>query len=105
MQTSEPASGINVSGTGEFERHGIHVIATVEIRVGVIRGVGFATDSGQTPPGADEIASLVVDQPVSSALAINAGPDFFPQDDTGIEVREVLLEAFHRAVEACLDQQ
>ena len=105
MESSEPASGIKVSGTGEYERDGLHVIATVEIDFGVIRGVGFATDDGQVPPGADVVAALVVDKPVSSALEVGAGSDFFSDDDAGVEGREVLLEAFHRAVEACLDQQ
>jgi len=105
MEISEPASGIKVSGTGEFERDGLHVIATVEIDIGVIRGVGFATDDGQMPPGADAVSALVVDKPVSTALAVSAESDFFADDDSDRQGREVLLEAFHRAVEACLDQQ
>jgi hypothetical protein len=105
MERTEPASGIKVTGTGEFERDGLHVIATVQIDFGVIRGVGFATDDGQVPPGADEVESLVVDKPVSSALEVTSSSDFFSDANVGQEGREVLLEAFYRAVEACLDQQ
>jgi len=105
MKNSEPSSGIKVSGTGEFERDGLHVLATVEIDFGVIRGVGFATEDGKVPEGADEVTALVVDKPVSTALSVNAGSDFFPAGEVGFQAREVMLEAFHRAVEACLDQQ
>ena len=49
MDSIEPASGTNISATGEFERGGLHVIATVEISLGVIRGVGFATGDGELP--------------------------------------------------------
>jgi len=105
MDSTEPASGANISATGEFERGGLHVIATVEIELGVIRGVGFATADGKLPAEADEVTSLVVDKPVSSALEISASSDFFTSGESGFETREVLLEAFHRAVEACLDQQ
>jgi hypothetical protein len=105
MSESEPASGSIVTGTGEFERDGIHVVASVEVRVGVIHGVGFSLEDGTEPPGAAEVAAKLVGRAVSEALEVNAGPECFSQEEPGIETREVLLEAFHRAVEACLDQQ
>jgi hypothetical protein len=105
MGETDPASGSIVTGTGEFERDGIHVVASVEVRVGVIHGVGFSLKGGSEPPGAAEVVALLVDRPVSEALEVNAGPECFSQEEPGIEAREVLLEAFHRAVESCLDQQ
>jgi hypothetical protein len=105
MSETEPASGSTVAGTGEFERGGFHVIASVEVRVGVIHGVGFSLEDGAEPPGAEEVVAMLVDRPVSEALEVNAGPDCFGQEGPGVETREVLLEAFHRAVESCLDQQ
>lgn len=105
MGNGEPYSGINITGTGEFERDGIHVISTVEVRVGTIHSVAFAAGDERVPPGSDEVVAQLVGQPVSTALAVNAGPDYFPKEGLGLETREVLLEAFHRAVESCLDQQ
>ena len=35
MDNTEPASGTNISATGEFERNGLHVIATVEVDLGI----------------------------------------------------------------------
>jgi hypothetical protein len=94
-----------ITGVGEFERNSMHVVATVEVRTGVICGVGFAVDGKSDSPAANSVTALLIDRPVSEALAVNAGPDYFVGQGQDLEVREVLLEAFHRAVESCLDQQ
>lgn len=101
MTKTDAVSSSTVTGTGEFARKGQHVIAAVEIRGGVIRSVGFSTADDAVPAGADAVVALLVGRTVGEALALNA--QSIRQPLTGIE--EVLFEAFHRAVETCLDPQ
>jgi hypothetical protein len=97
----EGASASTVTGTGEFERKEKYVIATVEIKSGVIRSVGFASADGAVPEGSDDVVRLLTGRTVSEVLAID------PKDLEGHPHAdfEVLFEAFYRALETCLDPQ
>jgi hypothetical protein len=99
--TKEGASGSTVTGTGEFERKQKYVIATVELKGGVIHSVGFASDDGAVPEGSEEVVRLLVGRTVNEALEIDTNAlDLDPR-----ATYEVLFEAFYRAVETCLDPQ
>jgi hypothetical protein len=99
--TKEGASASTVTGTGEFERREKHVIATVEIKSGVIHSVGFASADGAVPEGSDDVVQLLVGRTVSEALVIDTNAlERYPRS-----TYEVLFEAFYRAVETCLDPQ
>jgi hypothetical protein len=106
MKNDDPVSGSTITGTGEFWRRDIHIVATVEVHDGVIRSLGFAFDDGRAVEGADEVVSQLTDHTVHDALEVHADPGAVaPDSQLGIAEREVLFEAFHRAVEACLDHQ
>ncbi|MFO8073480.1 MAG: hypothetical protein R6V85_16570 [Polyangia bacterium] len=101
MTNSDPSSTSRSTGTGEFQRKNLHVLATVEIAGGVIRSLGFACAEGGDPPGARDVVETLTGKSVSEALEWFEGEDEASRDPA----MEVLLEAFHRAVETCLDQQ
>ena len=106
MKSDESVSRSTITGTGEFWRKELHVIASVEVHGGIIRSLGFALDDGSAIEGAEEIVDLLTDRSVHDALEVHADPEAIAADSRlGIEAREVLFEAFHRAVEACLDHQ
>lgn len=100
---SDPA--VAVLGTGEFQRRELHATATVEMRGEIITKVSFSAAGGAPPPaGAAELESLLTGRDVYEALWLLAADREaeYPVPGDG---REVLIEAFHRAVEVCLDQQ
>jgi hypothetical protein len=99
--SKEGASASTVTGTGEFERRERHVLATVEIREGVIRSVGFASADGGVPEGSEDMVRLLIGRKVSEALEL----DPRSLERLPVATCEVLLEAFYRAVETCLDPQ
>jgi hypothetical protein len=101
MKKNNPVSASTVTGTGEFARKEKHVIATVEIHGGVIRSAAFACADGAVPEGSEELVDMFVGRTVPEALALNA----ISFGQRVPELCEVLLEAFHRAVETCLDPQ
>lgn len=106
MKHDDPVSTSTVTGTGEFWRKDIHIIASVEVHAGVIRSVGFAFDDGREVEGAAEVVAQLTDRTLRDALEVQATSDAgSPGSQLGVAEREVLFEAFHRAVEACLDQQ
>jgi hypothetical protein len=99
--TKEGASTSTVTGTGEFERKERYVIATVEIKGGVISSVSFASADNAVPEGSEEVVQALLGRTVNEALEL---------DTTALErhpraTYEVLFEAFYRAVETCLDPQ
>jgi hypothetical protein len=97
----EGASASTVTGTGEFERRERYVIATVEIKGGIIHSVGFASADGAVPEGSADLVALLVGRTVNDALVVDTSAlDSFPR-----ATYEVLFEAFYRAVETCLDPQ
>ncbi len=101
MTNSDPPSTSTSTGTGEFQRKQLHVIATVQIEHGVVRSLSFACAEGGDPPGAGDVVEALTGKSVSEALKWFEGEDETSRDPA----MEVLLEAFHRAVETCLDQQ
>jgi hypothetical protein len=104
MDGRDSNSAITVVGTGEFQRKDRHVIATVEMHDEVISGLGFTCVSGEELPEATDLVSLLTGRDVNDALRLLAA-DREAGDKGESEGREVLIEAFHRAVETCLDQQ
>ena len=99
--TKEAGSTSTVTGTGEFERREKYVIATVEIKGGVIHSVGFASTDGAVVEGSDDVVQLLSGRTVSEALVI----DTSTLDRCPRAAYEILFEAFYRAVETCLDPQ
>jgi len=97
----EGASASTVTGTGEFERKEKYVIATVEIKDGIIRSVGFASADDTVPEGSDDVVRLLVGHTVGEAMVID--PKVLEQHPRA--TYEVLFEAFYRALETCLDPQ
>jgi hypothetical protein len=91
-------------GTGEFELRNIYVVATVEVKDGIVQKIDFNSEQEDVTVEADRIAKQLKGQPLSRALEVNA------KDVDSFEVRDesdatvVLLEAFHRAVEVCLHE-
>jgi hypothetical protein len=104
MNSRDSNSAVAVVGTGEFQRKDRHVIATVEMNGEVISSVGFTCVSGEEPSEAFDLVGLLTGRDVHEALRLLAA-DREAGDKGGSEGREVLIEAFHRAVETCLDQQ
>jgi len=99
--TKDEASTSTVTGTGEFERKEKYVIATVEIKGGVIRSVGFASADGAVPEGSAEVVQVLIGRTVNEALELDTSAlERYPR-----ATYEVLFEAFYRAVETCLDPQ
>jgi hypothetical protein len=99
--TKDGASASTVTGTGEFERREKYVIATVEIKGGVIHSLGFASADGAVPDGSEEIVRMLVGRTVSEALELDTNT----LEKQPRATYEVLFEAFYRAVETCLDPQ
>jgi len=99
--TKEGSSTSTVTGTGEFERREKYVIATVEIKSGVIHSIGFASADGTEPEGSDDVVRLLLGRTVEEALELDTSAlESLPRATS-----EVLFEAFYRAVETCLDPQ
>jgi hypothetical protein len=104
MGSRDSDSSISVVGTGEFQRKDRHVLADVEMRGEVIARVGFTCAAGGEPPEAAALIALLTGREVHEALRLLAA-DRETGDRGADGGREVLIEAFHRAVETCLDQQ
>jgi hypothetical protein len=106
MSPADPTSSSTVTGTGEFEYKESHVIATVEIREGVILSVSFGLGNNADTEitGLADVAGFLTGKNVSEALSVSPNQlrENF-QHCLEQQNHEVLLEAFHRAVEACLD--
>lgn len=91
-------------GTGEFQLRDIYVIAKVEVQNGIVRKIDFASGSGGDLNGAKDIELQLTGQPLSQALEVKAsGEDGLEDRRTANTVEVAALEAFHRAVEAYLD--
>ena len=104
MRANDPPSSSVITGTGEFQRKDIHVIATVVIHGEVIRSCGFARADGGVPEGAADLSRLLKGHAIGEALRL-VSEQSGESDVADPLSREVLVEAFHRAVETCLDQQ
>lgn len=94
-----------IFGTGEFQLRGVHVVARVQLQDGVVREIEFQSLNGQPISEAEQMARQLRGQPLSRALEVKA-KEVDAIDEPGESVAKVaLLEAFHRAVEFCLDSQ
>ena len=97
------ADGQTFIGTGEFELRDVYVVARVEVRDGVVHEVRFSAENGKAVEDAEEVAAQLRGQPLSRALAVKA-KEVDSINKRGEPIAKVaLLEAFHRAVEVCLD--
>lgn len=106
MSGEKSVSGSIVTGTGEFEHRDRYVIATVEMKDGVIRSISFGEDSSDGGTVCRRLGDLLTGKTVSEALGVTSQTVLENCPETcQARAHEVLLEAFHRAVESCLDQQ
>jgi hypothetical protein len=106
MSGDKNESGSTITGTGEFEHRDRYVIATVEIGEGLIRSISFGEDAPGGQKVCARLGDLLTGRSVSEALALTSQKVFEVCPEVcETRAHEVLLEAFHRAVEACLDQQ
>jgi hypothetical protein len=101
MTMTDALSASTVTGTGEFSRKGQHVMAAVEIRNGAIQSVSFSSEDGRVPDGAEAVIRILIGRTVVEALEVKP----LSLAPLAPETYEVLLEAFYRAVETCLDPQ
>ena len=92
-------------GTGEFQLRKVHVVAKVEICDGRVRKVEFSSDDGNTLEGTEEVAKLLVDQPLSKALEVKVEQVVSNNDRDEETTSSALLEAFHRAIESYIDEE
>lgn len=91
--------------TGEFQLRGIHVIAKVEISEGRVIKIEFNTDKGNKIEGMENVTRFLLGQPLSKALEVKVEqivPGKSREEETA---SSALLEAFHRAIEAYIDEE
>jgi len=105
MNERDSLSSSTLTGIGEFERKGVHIIATVVVHSGCVDSVSFASKSDDDVGGVAEVVKRLAGTPLSKALEITVNN----WEDPGIvqlnkDILEVMLEAFYRAVETCLVQ-
>ena len=94
------------TGRGEFELKEVSVVAEVEVRNGIVQKVDFSAIFGIDLPDVDQIISRLQGKPVSAALEVKACEVDSSEEHRGENVGDVaLLEAFHRAVEGCFDDE
>ncbi len=103
-QTQSNTGDTVYSGTGEFQIKDVYVRAEVEVCSGTICKVNFSSPDGQIGEAVSMVERLK-GQPVAQALAVNPR-EIEPGDHaTESPSKVALLEAFHRAVEACFDSE
>ncbi|MDJ0764762.1 MAG: hypothetical protein QNJ97_17410 [Myxococcota bacterium] len=94
------------TGKGEFQLKGISAAAEVEVRNETVCEVRFSFEPHEAENEAIHLAKQLKGHPLAKALSVKAKKI----DATGDRASEnpikvALLEAFHRAVEACLDDE
>lgn len=93
-------------GKGEFQIKDIYVRAEVEVCSGTICKVRFSSPSGGEFGEAKIMTERLTGQRLSEALAVNALENDAVNDRPSESPTNVaILEAFHRAVEACFDSE
>ncbi len=94
------------NGRGEFQIKDVYVRAEVEVRSGKISEVSFSSPSRDIFNDASEMAKRLKGRRVSEALEENDLETNLTGDRPSMSPSKVaLLEAFHRAVEACFDSE
>lgn len=94
-----------LAGKGEFEFRGTYAMAEVEIQASIVKKIAFTDEKGNPPKGADRVCEQLRGKRLSQALEVKAKEiDAFEKrgEDT---VKVAMLEAFHRAIEACLEEE
>ncbi len=99
-------SGVAFIGTGEFQLKDVYVVADVIVKNGIVKNIDFTSDVKEVMIEADQIAALLKGKQLSQALGVKATEtDSVAEDHNESVARVALLEAFHRAVETCLDEE
>ncbi|MCP4676144.1 MAG: hypothetical protein GY854_11680 [Deltaproteobacteria bacterium] len=94
------------TGRGEFELKDVSVVAEVEVRNGIVQKTEFSAILGIDPSDVDQIISRLQGKPISVALEVKPCEVDSSEEHRGENVGDVaLLEAFHRAVEGCFDDE
>ena len=93
-----------VEGTGEFQLKGIYVTATVEVQGGLVKNIHFTDNRGESIPEAVRMLETLRGKSLHHALKFTAeNNNAFAEAEQELIV-VTLLEAFHRALEACVDK-
>lgn len=103
-RTSEKQSGEVCSGTGEFQVDDICVKAELTVDSGIITRIDFTREGGSEIEGAPKISAMLHNQPVVRALEIRDEHLEAVAESNAPRLVVALLEALHRAVEDCLDE-
>ncbi len=99
-------SGVAFIGSGEFQLKDVYVVADVIVKNGIVSNIDFTSDVKEVIKEADQIVDLLKGKQLSQALDVKAKEaDSVPEDHSESVVRVALFEAFHRAVETCLDDE
>jgi hypothetical protein len=93
------------TGTGEFEIKKIYVKAEVEVRDGIVHRIDFTAGNDGDVPEAAQVAEQLRGQPLLRALEVKATEVDVAEARVEPLIKVALLEAFHRAVEVCLDNE
>ena len=105
MNDKDAISTSVITGTGEFERKNFQALSTVVIHNGIIQSVDFVLRPDNLPEEVRDMARKLVGKQVTRILEFDSRAwDDITGDTSNIPAFEVLLEAFHRAVETCLDR-
>ncbi len=94
-----------LEGIGEFELRDVYVKAEVKIQNGVVCDISFSTAEGNKIPGSQAIVSMLVEQPLSRALEAKGEQVESIEGSQKEIIKVAMFEAFHRAVEGCLDNE
>lgn len=93
-------------GHGEFQLRDVYATANIEVQSGLVQSINFSTSPGIEPEDVTLITNLLKGKPLLSALEVKAREvDEFDTQREKEVAKVALLEAFHRAVEACFDEE
>lgn len=94
----------HVIGTGEFQLKGIYVEARVEVQCGLVKDIRFTDDKGESIPEAAKKLETLRGKSLHHALMFTSENNNAFADAEQKATFVTLLEAFHRALEACVDK-
>ena len=93
-----------VVGTGEFQLKGIYVAAIVEVQCGLVKDIRFTDENGESIPEAQKMLKALRGKSLHHALKFSSENNNAFADAKQKTIFVTLLEAFHRALEACVDK-
>ncbi len=106
QQGNPTENEIVLVGTGEFQLRDVYVVATVRVQDGIVKKIDFTSTDGIQVGDTTQTAEQLEGKPLLEALEVKAREVDSYEDHRGENVAKVaLLEAFHRAVEACFDNE